>query len=119
MNGKYLACPECLKLEPLDKNNWYAVFQEEKEYAITVGEDGEIDYEPAELTESELIEVYHQDDDGRICFRTESWEPADFIIEIKDNKIVGLGEYWETFKDSDEFKKLVKKYNLKTEESLE
>jgi len=107
-DGWYLLCPECGKLSKGgDWEEKYTNYMRGRVHLIEAEEGVFLDYTDEEIEDTERRLAKH------ICgFTTESWNPEEFVVKIKDGKVVDLGEYWYDT-SLQELEEVLRKNNLK------
>ena len=102
-DGFYYLCPQCKKF----KKEFYETWSATCYFEVKLIEGGIQDYNEYEYATDDPLNCSCE------CgFRSENYCAKDFIVEIKDGKII-INEYsyWDEF--FDDLKEIAKEYNLK------
>ncbi len=110
-DGYYFLCPKCLKLV----KNLSEVRDEVVYYDVSIGENGEPEFEQVDFGDSECcyVRCYECNKEmptKEIATWETTWEAVDFLVKIENGKILPHGDYWH--ENLDELKEIAKELNL-------
>jgi len=90
IEGFFYLCPSCFRLQKV----FIERYAEVRDYDVRLKDlknDYDYDYDDGKVIDSELVLTACP-----VCGSIwQNWRASDFIVQIKDGKIIPIGEFWE------------------------